>query len=122
MSELRQIIPVSDWLEFDLNTQLVEPPVVRLRLRPVTGVSAVDIYAEGGRKLSDYVLGQAIEAIAEWDLTRDGVAVPCTAEAKREMDFHLRLLLAQPMRDGSGDFLELRVVEHAAKAENYLKN
>lgn len=126
MADVRIPQPTTDWIEFRLQTRLLDPPVLRVKLRPVSPMDSVDLYADGARKLSDLALGQAINAIVAWDLSRDGVEIVCSDATKSELDFYLRILLAQPLEAvGAEDepkYLGLDILRIAGDTETFLKN
>lgn len=92
MSEIKHIEPMTGWISLHLAAPaVIDPPLLRVRLRPLTAIDLMDSYSE---RLSQITLGSALAAIAEWDLTDGGKPLPCTDEAKRvHLDF-LRVLLS----------------------------
>lgn len=118
---VKRLEQLSAWIEYTLVTTLIDPPVLRVRLRPtdafdvadsLVGVSGIPVY---GRAL----LTQALNAIAEVDLVdlegKPVVLMPENREAA------LRDLLTEKV-DGRGTMLGIVVVEDSKKRELFLKN
>jgi hypothetical protein len=112
---------VSDWVTFELDTDLIDPPVIRLRLRPVLPLAGRN--AGPGALWASYMVAAAIDAVAEWDLTDEleGGPVPCDDEHKSRLQNGLRLLFSRTVK-GSTDTLAWAVLGYAADERNFLKN
>lgn len=107
---------LSDWLEFRLVTVLLDPPVIRLRLSPISPLAMLDV-AEAetkGRYVSDAVLA----AVEDWDLASEGEKIEVTAENKRA--YLLPLLGAKV--EGTLVPLGIELFNFANKEESFLKN
>ena len=121
MSELKKINPESGWMEFKLGPNaLLQPPVLRCKLRPSSDLENVDLYSEGVLKPSEGTVHRALAAIVAWDLTEGDKPVPCTAEEKEVRYQPFRLLMAQ-VTDG-GSFLGTEILTAAKDIKNFLKN
>jgi len=70
--------------------------------------------------VSELMLGSALGAVVEWDLTDGGVPVPCDEAAKVRLAPFLRMLMAQ--RIVGGGFLATEIVEKANDPENFSGN
>lgn len=116
------IEPLSGWLEYKLATDKLDPPVFRCRVRPITDLNffdAVHIADEtfkAGRTAQDL----AIEAVAEWDLSVEGVPVPLTPETKTR--YLLPIIAEQVEGREPGILLGVAIVQDARRAETFLKN
>jgi len=118
---VKRLEQLSAWIEYTLITTLIDPPVLRVRLRPtdafdvadsLVGVSGIPVY---GRAL----LTQALNAIAEVDLVDlEGKPIVLSAENREAV---LRDLLTENV-DGRGTMLGIVVVEDSKKRELFLKN
>ena len=139
MSEIKKIEPLTGWIELHLGTDVIEPPVLRVRLRPLAAIDVMDTYAEGGQvravKISEVTAAAALRAIADWDLTQAGQPLPCTDEIKSDpgyRDFFKVLLSARVQRrlgpgEGeedaeSSEFAALEILRLARTTELFLKN
>jgi hypothetical protein len=132
--------PLSGWLEYRLGYEVktkdaegkvtvvvvpstkLEPPVFRCRLRPITdlnfidGVHVADESFKFGRTAQDL----AIEAVAEWDLSVEGVPVPLTEETKSR--YLLPIIAEQVEGREAGILLGVAIVQDARRTETFLKN
>lgn len=125
MAKLREILPVSEWLTFELATLRIDPPVVRLKLKPLTKWEYTDIVSPTMPKPSWLILERALQAIVEWDLEIGDKPLPCTEESKGRDD--VRAVLATPLKQEEEEpaipkFLALAIIEYAEKEANFLKN
>jgi hypothetical protein len=121
MAELKKINPESGWLEFKLIADaLLQPPVLRCKLRPSSDLENVDLYSEGVLKPSEGTVRRALAAIIAWDLTDGDKPVPCTAEEKALRYQSFRLLMAQVTEGGS--YLGSEILTAAKNLENFLGN
>jgi hypothetical protein len=113
--------PLTGWMEYRLVTTMLDPPVFRCRLRPVTELNMIDGLAS---EAADYRQGQAtidvaIAAVAEWDLAVGGTPIPLTNENKRGW---LVPVIAEPVEGRKGFLLGMCIVQDAQNRENFLKN
>ena len=112
----RQRKAISDWLEYRLETLDIDPPVIKLRMAPISPLAMLDV-AEAetkGRYVSDAVLA----AVEDWDLAIDGEKIPVTGENKRA--YLLPLLGAKV--EGTLIPLGIELFNFANKEESFLKN
>lgn len=115
----KPIEPVSRWLEYRLDTTLLDPPVFRCRVRPIDLFSFYE-EIEAGMRWGKATIAAVIDAIVEWDLTNNGVPIPVTDQTKSEW---LRPLVALPVLErGDGMLLGIAVLIDARNRENFLKN
>lgn len=118
----RPMEPLTDWIEYRLVTDRLDPPVFRCRLRPVTrlnlmdGTPLGDTTFKAGRTLQEV----AIEAVAEWDLAVEGVPIPLTPENKA--GWLLPLIDQQVAGREASILLGIAIVVDARNPENFLKN
>ncbi len=117
----RPLAPLSEWIEYRLVTDLLDPPVLKLRLKPITFYSLVDSVGEDGTfKYGKATEEAVIGAVAGWDLDHGGVPIPCTEENKAGW---LRPLLAEKVEGGgAGDLLAVAIFRDANDRERFLKN
>ena len=88
MSEIVKRYKQSDWLEFELETDLIEPPVLKLKVTPLNRIYSLDGYIEMGNKLkktttTQLLLSLILDVVQDWDLTLKGKPIPVTDENKR---------------------------------------
>ena len=116
------IIPLSEWLTFELaDNKLVDPPIIKLKLRPITDTDLMDAVVDNKIRPSEIMIMRATDAIQEWDLSEDGKPIPCMEEKKRELALFLKLLLTSYLKSGD-DFLAIAIIRYAQTLENFLKN
>lgn len=116
----RPLEPLSGWMEYPLLTNLLDPPIFRCRLRPIDFYNLMDGLGGGEIKLGKATMETAIEAIAEWDLTSNGIPIPPTLENKIAW---IRPIIAEQVADRDpGILLGIAIVMDAQKRENFLKN
>ena len=110
---------LSDWLTYELETDALEPPILKVRVKPIYGIDAVDYAVEGEKmKLSTFIFNSVIEAVQEWDLTENGTPIPVTYENKLAC---LGRRLSDRIKD-SRILLGMEIFIFAADQENFLKN
>lgn len=112
---------VSGWIEYPLVTTELDPPLIKLRLRPVNMFNMIDGAAGGGGvKLGRATLEAAVDAVADWDLCVSGVPIPVTAENKMAW---LRPIIAEQVEGKpEGILLGIAILMDAQNRENFLKN
>ena len=117
----RPMEQLSAWLEYRLVTDMLDPPVFRCRLRPITALDIYDSAGAGGTvRMGRLTLDLAIEAVAEWDLATEGVPIPLTPETKA--GWLVPLLTEQVEGRDDGMLLGIAIVGDAGNRENFLKN
>jgi hypothetical protein len=115
----RPMEQVSGWLEYALESDKLEPPVFRCRVKPVDMFNLIDGYAEGETmRMGKLTLGAVVDAIVEWDLCVDGTPIPLTPENKMEW---LRPIIADQVKD-RGTLLGVAILQDARNRDNFLKN
>jgi hypothetical protein len=117
----KQMEQISGWIEFRLATKLLDPPVLRLRLRPIDLYNVIDeIAVRGNPKLGSTTLSSIVEAVADWDLSADGVPIALSPENKMGW---LRPLVTERI-DGEedGSLLGVAILLAARNRENFVKN
>lgn len=115
-------LPLSGWLEYHLKTAKLEPPVIRLRLRPLDRFDIIDATIdEGDLAVGRTLAAAASKAVIEWDLEdQDGKPIPVNQATK---DVHLGELLGEELKDKPvGTLLGIQIVKDARTRENFLKN
>ena len=117
----RPMEPLSAWMIYELASDLLDPPTLRLRLRPIDLYSIVDgVAPDGSIRYGSATVEAVIAAVAEWDLTQEGVPIPCSDLTKAGW---LRPLLDQPVRGRKqGELLAVAILHDARNRENFLKN
>jgi hypothetical protein len=122
MSNIKNIIPLSEWLTFELaDNKLIDPPIVKLKLRPITDSDLLDAVADNKIRPSEIMIMRATDAIQEWDLSEDGKPIPCTETKKIELALFLKLLLTSYVK-ADDNFFATVIIRHAQTLENFLKN
>jgi len=123
MSEVKfkPLEPLSAWVEYPLITDKLDPPVFRCRLRSVDMFNLMDTVDGSGKfKAGKATLECAVEAVAEWELTRNGEPIPATPENKLAW---LRPIIAEQVADKpDGIVLGVAILLDARNRENFLKN
>lgn len=118
MANIKRLEQLTGWLEYKLETVLLDPPVLKVRLRPLDSFSMVTTDpGDSSFKYGKFAADNAIEAVVEWDLSLDGVPIEVTPETKA---LYLRPILAEPV-EGHG-LLGLVILEDAQDRSLFLKN
>ena len=118
MANIKRLEQLTGWIEYALVTTLLDPPVLKLRLRPLDSFNMITVDPAGASfAFGRFAADNAIEAVAEWDLCAEGVPIPVTLENKV---LYLRPILAEPV-EGRG-LLGLAILEDAQNRELFLKN
>ena len=120
MGNIKNLKPLSEWLEYELETDILDPPVVKFKVRPISGMAGLNI-EEADRSRSSAFIEMVLDAIQEWDLAEAGEPIPCTKETKQKHATYLRCLLGKKLKDRPG-LLGIELAGYAADAENFLKN
>ena len=114
---------VSEPVTYELETDLIDPPSITVRVRPISKVGLVDavdfVAGEKEPHFSRYVLESVLEAVQDWDLTLDGERLPLNAENKRA---YLWPLLGEKVKGDGQTLLGLVIFAYAADQSNFLKN
>jgi hypothetical protein len=121
LAELKEREAISDWIKFELDTKELDPPVIKLKLRPIESITNVDNWGGNGRLLlySEVVLKKALISVAEWDLKEKGK--PLSIEDPRIKERVLRRLLGEKLK-GSEELLGNAIMDYAQDLDNFSKN
>ena len=118
MANIKKLEQLTGWVEYKLLSTLLDPPILKLRLRPLDSFSMVTADPAGASfAYGRFAADNAIEAVAEWDLTENGVAIPVTPENKV---LYLRPILAEMVEGRS--LLGLAILEDAQDRGLFVKN
>ena len=118
--KVRKLEQLSGWIEYKVKTTMLDPPVLRVRLRPTTPLDMVGMASAGGAgfQFGAMVVAAARAAVAEWDLSADGVPLEVTEENK--VLCLTPELMAEVVEGRS--YLGLAIVEDSQNRELFLKN
>jgi hypothetical protein len=115
MGELKFPSP-SVWEEFELDTDIIDPPIVRLQLRPLfrkgqlegflafAGVPSIDKLKLDKADVSEFwpvfekIIPIIMQHVIGWDLTLNGEPIPCTEEEKMKPWFKDALMWEEVKR------------------------
>ena len=144
MAELLSL-RTSVWKEFKLDTKLLDPPVLKLKLKPMFAMDdmtrSFDILddlpttkeAESLAKIKAKVvtigkknISSLLDYITGWDLTQKGDPIPCNQKQK---EAHLNRLMWESIEvDGNKPvnpfkrFLFVQVMNFVREPSNFVKN
>ncbi|MCK4648704.1 hypothetical protein KAT51_04185 [bacterium] len=121
MAEIKkEIKPLSEWIKFELETDLIDPPEIELRLAPIYSIDAIDYFDEKGRIVSfrKMVKEGVFECVREWNLKRGGKEIPLNSETKER---HLYPLLGAKLK-GKPQILGLAIWMYATTLDNFVKD
>lgn len=116
MANVKRLEQLSGWVEYELETTLLDPPVLRLRLRPNDSYSLLEMQDKFGSP-TRALLEAAIESVGAWDLTEGGTPIPID-DKKAAV---LRPLMSEIVK-GRGTPLGVAVYEDSSNRELFLKN
>lgn len=113
--------PVSGWVEYPLETKMLEPPAIRVRLRPLDRYDITDnTVEEGALRAGRGIVLSAVQAVVDWDLSENGQPLACNEANKVR---YLRPILGEPVAGTEGrELLGIRIVRDAQDRELFLKN
>jgi hypothetical protein len=112
---------LSAWMEYRLLTDKLDPPVFRCRLRHIDNFVMSDVVGiKGIGKPGQAAVDVAVEVVADWDLTQNGVPIPLTPENKFGWLYPLLNLRVEGGEEA--ELLGIRLVTDAANQELFLKN
>lgn len=119
MANIKRLEQLTGWIEYALTTTLLDPPVLKLRLRHIDPFDMVTNAVPGdpGFRYGQMTADSAMAAVVEWDLTEGGIPVPVTPENKI---LYLRPILAELVTGRS--YLGFAIVEDAKNRALFLKN
>ncbi len=141
MAEIRFPKPTA-WAAFELETKLLEPPVLNLELTPrskreawqasailtkyiaAAGVGAADIPPELKLEAMSEFVPMAVSHVVGWDLTQNGEPIPCDPKTKGGW---LEPLLWETVKAADGDEADVRwlwseIIRFINDEGNFLKN
>lgn len=121
MAEIKKKFkPLSEWLEYELETKLLDPPKIRLRLAPIFGFSAMEQAFLGTTLLpiTKAIAEAVVDAVKDWDITEEGKPLPLDDVTKRGV---LLPLFSEKIK-GRKDILGVELFNYGANEENFLKN
>ena len=120
MSDIKEIKPLSEWLKFELETNLLDPPEIDVRLSPIYSIAAIDHVDVKGeiKSMTKMVVETVLESVQEWNLTQNGKPIPIDDDMKRKC---LLPLLGAKIK-GKPQLLGLALWAYATNIENFLKN
>jgi len=120
VANIKKLIGLSDWLTYKLDTSLLEPPEIRVRMRPISGMAPLDAIVEDAAvkkvRLSRIIIDAVCDAVEEWDLSIDGKPLDPTAGNKA---VYLVPLLGERVAE-SGSLLGLELLNYGWSIDNFL--
>jgi len=128
MANIKRLIGLSDWLTYRLQTTLLDPPEIKLRMKPISGMAPLDVLAQETKDIraSKIIIDAVLDAVEEWDLAIAGVPLPPTPENKR---LYLTPLLGMRIENPEAlldadkePLLGLVLLLYGQTIENFLKN
>ena len=125
MANIKKIEPLSEWISFELDTTILDPPIFKVRMEPIDMARITFLVADGERDIMGVQKELIIKAIKEWDLAFNGEVIPCTDEKKKEYGSTLRFILGRSLKSEDKDhpkFLLNELLEFASNDETFLKN
>lgn len=116
MANIKKLVGLSEWLEYELDSTVLDPPILKLRVKPINGMVGSDVPDEN-MKLSAVLIEMVIDAIQEWDIADAGESIPCTDKNKR---LHLPFLLGRRIK-GKDRMLGFEILDYAGDVENFIR-
>jgi hypothetical protein len=117
VANIRKMEQLSAWVEYKLASDLLDPPVLKVRLRHLDALGLVNPNVGGSFQSGHFAAANAIEAVGAWDLCDEGTPIPLTLDNKV---LYLRPLLSEVV-EGRG-MLGLVILEDCQNRELFLKN
>jgi len=121
---MANIIEISDvvWTEFELETDVLEPPRIKLRIKYMdinerAKLMNIDFRVPNEQTIR-FLFEKSIELIQDWDLSKDGQKIPCTKENKKK---YMRYLCDLSIKDTKDMTLLRAIIEFASEISNYTK-
>lgn len=120
MPELKkEVKALSEWVKFELETDLIDPPVIEFRLAPIYTVDVFDgVDDEGKFKFKKYYVQTVLDCTKEWNVKKGGKTIELTDEVKQR---HLMPLLSAKVK-GKNTMLITEIYNHASNLDNFVKN
>ena len=120
MGEIKNLFVTSDWLEFELMTKVLVPPILKLKLRPMVESTPLHVLGFDGQAKGGYVMAQKVlETVVDWDLTLNGEPIPVTEENKQKA---LLQFLGCMVKGEGRNILGMEIAKFASDLENFVKN
>jgi hypothetical protein len=129
-------IPTAEvWAEFKLRTDLLDPPVIKLKLKPAFRSSILrEIFyyyarrtekqkkqdfkeSEMFERLVDGAIALILRNVVDWDLMKNGEPIPCDDENKRYFLEPLLWNLVEEAVEAQGEDLEPKVESQQPEAK-----
>ena len=121
MPDIKEIKPLSEWLKFELETTLLDPPEIEVRVSPIYSITAIDHVDVKGeiKSMTNMVVETVLESVQEWNLTRKGKPIPIDED---DMKRKCLLPLLGAKIKNKPQLLGLAIWTYAQNIENFLKN
>lgn len=119
MSDIKNLIVLSKWLEFELETKQLDPPIVKLRVVPMiedTPISTIGV--EKDITLGGILASKLLDVVKEWDFTLNDKPLPVTQRNKEDV---LLKLLGLRIK-GTKTLFGMELLRQATDPENFAKN
>jgi hypothetical protein len=116
VANIKKLVGLSEWQTYELDSTILDPPTLRLRMKPINGMVGSDVSDEN-MKLSAVLIEMVIDAVQEWDIADAGEPIPCTDKNKR---LHLPFLLGQKIK-GKDRMLGIELLGYAGEIENFIR-
>ena len=128
MADIKKLIGLSDWLTYRLKTTILNPPEIKLRMRPISGLAPLDSTLNPDLKqlrLSKIIIDSVMDVIEEWDVCIEGKPLELTPENKA---VYLAPLLGEVIEKSENSttyepdvLLGLELLTYGRNLENFLK-
>lgn len=116
IGRMKNLIALSDWLTYELETELLTPPIIKLKIKPVDSLIVYDVQKDS--RFSKCVTEMLLDAVQEWDLVDGDKPLPCDEKNKRK---YLPLLFGMKIKEKT-TLLGIEILSFAGEIENFLKN
>jgi len=118
MPNISDNFPEPKWITYELDTDILEPPRIKLKIRFVNMQKIADIIQRKALSKASEILEEIwCSCVEQWDLCQNDVLIPCTDENKRKFYGVLSNILIKE-RD---DFLGTAVITLATDLNFFLK-
>ena len=127
MADIKKLIGLSDWLTYRLKTTILNPPEIKLRMRPISGLAPLDsmLIDQKQIRLSRIIIDAVLDAVEEWDVCIEGKPLELTPENKA---VYLASLLGEVIEKPENSttyepdvLLGLELLTYGRNLENFLK-
>jgi len=116
MANIKKLIALSEWLTYELETTILDPPILKIKVRPINAMATTDVGIEN-LKFGAVMIEMVIDAVQEWDIADEGNPILCNDEMKR---LHLPFLLSQKIK-GKDTLLGIEVLRYAGDIEHFIR-